>query len=378
MKFAARLAAGLFAGSFAAVAWADMVVGVTVSITGPATSLGLPEKNALAFAPQTIAGEKVTYVVLDDATDPTSAAKNVQKLITERKVDIVLGSSTVPTSLAAAAKAAEGRTPLIAMAPLRATAEQLPWVFATPQPVAIMADAVVRHMKAAGVSSLGFVGYNDPYGEDWARNMTQKAEAAGIKIVASERYNRTDTSVTGQALKLVSANPDAVFIGASGTPSVLPQSTLLERGYKGRIYQSHGSANSDYLRVAGKNAEGTLLPVGPVLVAEQLPDAHLAKKPALEYVKAYESAHGAGSRNTFGAHAFDAVLLLQRAAPEALKKARPGTPEFRQALRDALEAIREMPASHGVFSLSGQDHTGLDGRAVVMVNVEGGAWKIID
>ena len=136
-------------------------------------------------------------------------------------------------------------------------------------------------------------------------------------------------------------------------------------------------ANNDFLRVGGKNVEGAILPVGPILVAEQLPDSHPSKKPALEYIKAYEGAHGAGSRSTFGAHAWDASLLLQRAIPEALKKAKPGTVEFRAALRDAMENAKELPATHGVFSYSAANHNGLDSRAAVMVHVENGSWKVL-
>ena len=240
-----------------------------------------------------------------------------------------------------------------------------------------MAAAIGEHMAAAGVKSVGFIGYSDPYGELWLKAFQAVAEQRGLKIVAAERYNRNDTSVTGQALKIVSANPDAVLIAGSGTPAVLPQATLLERGYKGKLYQTHGVANRDFLRVGGKNVEGTVFPVGPMLLAEQLPDSHPSKKPALAYVKAYEAAHGPDSRSTFGAHAWDAFLLLQAAVPEALKKAKPGTPEFRQALRDALENVKELPAAHGVFSMSAKDHNGLDHRSRVMAQVERGTWKLI-
>ncbi|MEW5888216.1 MAG: ABC transporter substrate-binding protein [Pseudomonadota bacterium] len=375
MKLAPSLAA-LAAALFLLPARADVTVGVTLSATGPGAALGGPEKNTLALAPATVGGEKVRYVVLDDGTDPTSSTKNVQKLVSEEKADVIIGSSTVPTTLAAARMAAEFKTPLVTMAPIKPAPEVGVWVFTTPQSVAVMANAVVRHMKAAGVKTLGYIGFNDPYGEDWWNNLSKAAEAAGIKVVASERYNRTDTSATGQVLKILAANPDAVFVGASGTPSVLPQAALVERGYKGKVYQSHGSASREFLRVGGKSVEGTVLPVGPVLVAEQLPDSHPSKAPALDYLKRYEAAHGVGSRNTFGAHAWDALLLVHKAIPEALKKAKPGTAEFRQAMRDALEGLKEVAATHGVFDLS-RDHNGLDERAVVLVRVEGGDWKLL-
>jgi len=359
------------------LAQAQITVGVTVSATGPAASLGIPERNTVALMPTSIAGQTVKYIVLDDATDPTAAARNVAKLTSEEKVDVIIGSSTVPTTLAAARTAREAKTPIITMAPIRIAADDLPWAFTTPQQVVLMATAVVQHMRANGVKTMGYIGFNDPYGEDWYNTLKGLADAAGIKLVANERFNRADTSVVGQALKIVSAQPDAVFIGASGTPSVLPQTTLVERGYKGRVYQSHGSANRDVIRVGGKAMERTVLPVGPVLVAEQLPDDNASKKPALAYLKLYEGAHGPQSRSGFGAHAWDAFLLIQQAVPEALKKAKPGTPEFREAMREALERTRDLPATHGVFNMTAQDHFGLDQRGRVLVEIVNGEWKLV-
>jgi len=359
------------------VAQAEITVGVSLSSTGPAASLGIPEKNTIALLPTTIAGEKVKYIVLDDATDPTTAVKNARKFVNEDKVDLIIGSTTTPTSMAIVEAAAETKTAQVAMAPLAPMdASRAAWVFQTPQSFGVMANAIVDHMAAAGLKSVAFIGYADSYGEVWLKAITATLEKKGMKLGAVERYQRTDTSVTGQVLKIVGSNPDAVLVAGSGTPAVLPQSTLLERGYKGRIYQTHGIANNDFLRVGGRNVEGTIFPVGPILVAEQLPDSHPSKKPALDYIKAYEGAHGAGSRSTFGAHAYDAFLLLQAAATQALQKAKPGTAEFRQALRDSLETTREVPATHGVFSMSPTDHNGLDARSRVMVRIENGTWKL--
>ena len=375
-KLSRSLLALLLAGG-ATSALADINVGVTVSTTGPTASLGIPEKNTIALLPTSIGGQKVNYIVLDDATDPTAASKNARKLVTEDKVDVIIGSTATPTSIAVLEVAAETKTPQIALAPFAPAADKAAWVFQMPQDFGIMAGAIVGHMTANGVKTVAFIGYTDGYGELWLREMNRIAAEKGLKMVGTERYNRTDTSVTGQILKILSANPDAVLIAGSGTPAVLPQATLVERGYKGRIYQTHGVANKDFLRVGGKNVEGAVLPVGPILVAEQLPDSNASKKVALAYIKAYEAVYGADSRNSFGAHAFDAGLLLQRAIPEALKKAKPGTPEFRAALRDAMENVKEMPADHGVFSFSASDHKGLDNRAVVMVHVDNGTWKVL-
>ena len=356
---------------------ADITVGVTLSTTGPVASLGIPEKNTITLMPTSIGGEKVKYIVLDDASDPTAASKNARKLVSEDKVDVIIGSSSTPTSTAVLEVAAESKTPQIALAPFAPAADKAAWVFQMPQDFGIMAGAVIGHMAANGVKTVAFIGYSDGYGELWLRDMNRLTAEKGMKMVATERFNRTDTSVTGQILKIMSANPDAVLVVGSGTPAAMPQAALVERGYKGRIYQTHGVANKDFLRVGGKNVEGAVLPIGPILVAEQLPDSNASKKVALNYIKVYEAAYGADSRNSFGAHAWDAGLLLQQAVPEALKKAKPGTAEFRAALRDAIENVKEMPANHGVFSFSASNHKGLDNRAVVMVHVENGTWKLI-
>src|ERR1700704_4032885 len=141
--------------------------------------------------------------------------------------------------------------------------------------------------------------------------MRRSAATAGIKIVGEEKYNRTDASVTGQVLKLVAANPDAILIAAAGTPGATPQKELVARNYKGRIYQTHGVANPDFLRVVGKDANGTFLPIGPMLVYEQLPANHPVKPVAAKYITQYEAKYGKDSRTTFGGHAYDSFLLLE-------------------------------------------------------------------
>lgn len=367
--------------AFAATAQADINVGVVLSATGPAASLGIPEKNTIALMPTTIGGEKVNYIVLDDASDTTTAVKNIRKLLSEDKVDIVIGSTVTPNSLAMIDVAAEAETPMISMAASARIVEPIDakkrWVFKTPQNDAQMSTAIIEHMTNNGVKTVAFIGFADAYGEGWYEQFKSVAEARKLQIVANERFNRTDTSVTGQVLKVMSAKPDAVLIAGSGTPAALPQKTLKERGYAGKYYQTHGVANNDFLRVCGKDCEGTLLPAGPVLVAAQLPDSNPVKKAALDYITKYEAAHGKGSVSTFGAHAWDAGLLLTAAAPEALKKAKPGTKEFRAALRDALENVKELPGAHGIFNMTPTDHLGFDQRARVMVEIKSGTWKLV-
>jgi branched-chain amino acid transport system substrate-binding protein len=380
MKLTGALLTALIAAAITNGAYAQIKVGVTVSATGPAASLGIPEKNTFALLPKQIAGKSVEYIVLDDASDTTTAVKNSRKLITEDKVDVLIGSTVTPNSLAMIDVAAESETPMISMAASSAIVEPVDnrrrWVFKTPQNDSHMATAITGHMADSGIKSVAFIGFNDAYGEGWYREFSKLAEIRKIKIIGNERYARTDTSVTGQILKIMGANPDAVLIAGSGTPAALPQKTLKERGYKGKIYQTHGIANNDFLRVCGKDCEGTWLPAGPLLVAEQLPDNNPVKKSALTYKSAYEKAYGAGSVSTFGGHAWDAGQLLAAAVPEALKKAQPGSKEFKAALRDALEGIKELPVSHGVVNMGPTDHLGLDQRARVMVQIANGKWKL--
>ena len=373
----ASLAAALGAAS---LAHADINVGVTVSATGPAASLGIPEKNTIALMPQTIGGQKVNYIVLDDASDTTTAVSNTRKLITESKVDVILGSTTTPNSLAMIDVVAENQTPMISMAASSRIVDPIDakrrWVFKTPQNDIMMSLAIASSMADAGIKTVGFIGFADAYGEGWSQEFAKAAGLKGITIVANERYARTDTSVTGQVLKVVAAKPDAVLIAGSGTPAVLPQRALKERGYTGKYYQTHGVANNDFLRVGGKDIEGAFVPTSPVVVAAALPADHPAKGQAMDYVKRYEAVNGAGTVSAFGAYTWDAGLLLSQAVPVALKTAQPGTREFRSALRDAIEGVRDLHVSNGVTNMSKNDHLGLDQRARVIVRVEGGKWKL--
>lgn len=377
----ARAALALAAALTATWALADINVGVTLSATGPAASLGIPEKNTVALMPKSIAGQKVNYIVLDDASDTTNATANARRLITEHKVDLILGSSTTPNALAMLDVVSEGQTPTISLAASSRVIEpqdaKRRWVFKTPQNDIMMSLAIAEHMANNGVKTVAFIGFADAYGEGWFQEFGKAAGLKKLQVAANERYARNDTSVLGQVLKLLAAKPDAVLIAGSGTPAALPAKTLKERGYTGKIYQTHGVANADFLRVGGADMNGTYLPAGPVLVAEQLPANHPLKKTAMAYVTAYEAAHGKGSASTFGAHAWDAGLLMNAAIPVALKKAQPGTAEFRTALRDALEQVKDLHGAHGIFNMSPNDHLGLDQRARVMVLVDKGTWKYV-
>ena len=368
------LAAGAF---LAATAHAEVTVGVTLGATGPGASLGVHYKNAFQLMPRTLGGQPVKYIILEDGSDATNAGKNARKLITEDKVDVVMGSNGVPSSLQISQVATETQTPYLCLTPISVKPDAHKWTFSVPQPTELMMGAVAEHIKASGIKTVGFIGFSDGWGDLMYRATEFHAAAFGYKVVTNERYARADTSVTGQVLKIMSANPDAVVVGGSGTGGALPHLALVERGYKGRIYHNHGTVNAEFIKVGGKNVEGAIAPTGPLIVPEELPANHATKAVSLDFTKRYEAAFGAGSRNAFAGYTNDAVALLGAAIPEAMKKAKPGTPEFRAALRDALENVKGVVGTHGVYSPTPANHNGLDERARVLVSVQGGTWRLM-
>ncbi len=376
MKFAKSLIAASAALAFSGVALADLTIGVSLPLTGPASGLGIPMNNQIKLWPTTIGGEKVKVIVLDDATDPTNGVKNARRFVTEDKVDVIVGSAATPVGIAMADVALESKTVQLAATPIGLPPGKDAWSFRLPQSNDVMAHAMVNHMKKMGVKTVGFLGYTDAYGEQWLKAFTTEGEKAGIKIVATERFARTDTSVTAQALKLVAANPDAMLVVASGSGAAMPQLGILDRGYKGKIYQTHAAATKDLPRVGGKAVEGTYVVSGPVIAPEQLPDSNPSKKLAMDYMVKYGAAYGKDSHNQFGGHAYDVPVVLEKAVPIALKKAKPGTPEFRAALKDALETMGRTVVAHGTLNWTKDDHWGYTMDTGVIVKVVNGDFQI--
>jgi branched-chain amino acid transport system substrate-binding protein len=375
-----RLALAFAAAATAFVAQAQMKVGVISSATGPTAVVGIPQKNTAALLPKKIGNIDVEYTVYDDASDSTQTVALMKKLLTEQQVDAVIGPSGSPNAMGTLQFIAEAKTPMLA--PVGTPAVVLPmddqkrWVFKTTQNDSLISEALVAHMAKTGIKTVGFIGLSDAYGESWYRTFVPMAEKVGIKLVANERFQRGDQSVIGQAAKIIAANPDAVLVGAAGGPTVLPHTTLVERGYKGKIYQTHGAATPDFVRLGGKAVEGTVMAASLMLVLDQVPASNPAKKVALEYIDAYQKMYGSRPA-TFGANVYDAGLLLQHAVPEAAKKAKPGTPEFRAALRDALEATHELVGTQGVYNMTPQDHAGFDKRGRELMTLKNGVWTLI-
>src|ERR1700756_2442949 len=355
----------------------EITIGVSISTTGPAAALGVPERNALEFVPKEIGGVPLKLIVLDDGGDPTTATTKARRFVTESKADVIIGSSTTPPSIAVSNVANEAGIPHIGLAPFPITPERAKWSVDMPQPVPIMGKVLYQHMKAHNIKTVGYIGYSDSYGDLWFNDFKNQGVPMGLTVVDEERFARPDTSVTGQVLKLLAANPDAILVGASGTAAGLPQSDLRDRGYKGLLYQTHGAASMDFIRIAGKAAEGVIMASGPVMSPETQADSALTKKPGLALDTAYEAKYAPNSRSQFAGHSYDAFLVLQRIVPVALKTAKPGTPEFREAIRQAFLTEREIAATQGVYNFSEKDRYGLDDRSRIILTVKDGKYMLV-
>src|SRR5437762_2586024 len=354
----------------------EITIGISISTTGPAAALGIPERNALDFVPKEIGGVPLKLIVLDDGGDPTAATTNARRFVTESKADIIMGSCTTPPTIAVSTVANEAAIPHFGLAPFPINEARMKWSVDLPQSIPIMGKVLYEHMRAHNIKTVGYIGYSDSYGDLWVNDFKAQAVPMGITMVDEERFARPDTSVAGQVLKLVAANPDAILVGASGTAAALPQTTLRERGYKGLIYQTHGAASMDFIRIAGPAAEGVLMASGPVMSPESQPASALTKKPGLALNAAYEAKYGANSRSQFAGHSYDAFLVLERVIPAALKKAKPGTPEFREAIRQALMSERDIAASQGVYNFTEKDRYGVDDRARILLTVKNGKYVL--
>ena len=357
-------------------ALADVTVGISLPLTGPASGLGIPMQNYFKLWPTSIAGEKLTLIILDDATDPTKGVQNARRFVTQDKVDLIIGSAATPVAAPMADVAMESGTVQLAASPVGLPPGKDGWTFRLPQSNDVMAYAVVGLMKKQGVKTIGFLGYTDAYGELWLKSITAEGEKNGIKVIATERFARTDTGVTAQALKLAAANPDAMLIVASGSGAAMPEKAIVERGFKGKIYQTHAAAAKDLMRIGGKDVEGTFVVSGPAVVGDLLPDNHPSKKLAMDFVARYDKAYGAGSHNQFAGHAYDAGIVLEKIVPVALKKAKPGTKEFRAALKDVIEGMGRTIFAHGVMNWSATDHWGYSPETGVMRVVKNGDWAL--
>lgn len=375
-KLMASVSVALFV-TVAGSAQADVKIGVVLALTGPNASLGVPYRKGVELFPKEIGGEKVQLIFLDDGSDPSAAVRNAQKLITDDKVDILIGGSNTPASQAMANVTQREQLQQVSLAPASHPADKNQWLISVPQPADLWAGALVKDMLKRKVKTVGFIGFSDPWGDICYNALKEVGEKNGLQIVTNERYARADTSVTGQILKIMAAKPDAVLVGGSGTPGALPHIALAERGYKGPVYATPGVFNKDFLRVGGKSVEDVIGVTGPIGAHDQLPAGNPIKKVSEEFIKKYDDINGKNSWNSFSAFSYDGMLVLEDAIKRALKKAKPGTPEFRKAVRDEVRSVKELTGTNGVYQFPEGSAYGVDERSVILVQVKNGDWKLI-
>jgi branched-chain amino acid transport system substrate-binding protein len=362
---------------------AEIRVGLITSMTGPGASIGIPYSKGTAAGQvyrDDVNGIKIKVEQLDDTSDPSICTRDARKLIEQDNVDVLMGAGNTPITLAVVAVSREQKVPLIALVPTgNLPGDSGSWMISIPQPAPLMVAAVVERMKASGVKTVGYIGYNDAWGDLVYDALKKTAEPAGMQIVTNERYARADTSVTAQALRIVAAAPEVVMTGGSGTPGALPFIALTERGYTGQIYGTHALINPDFVRVGGAAVEGVICPTGPVVVASQLPQSNPIRKVALDYEAAYQKANNEPARGAFGPYAFDGWLIMLDAAKRALATgAQPGTPQFREAMRDAIVTTKDLVGTHAIYNFAPGTATGVDDRARVLVKLVDGKWKLTE
>jgi branched-chain amino acid transport system substrate-binding protein len=373
--FAAALATGILGVS--AVTQAQIRIGAILSISGPGAAMGVGYKGAFDFFPSEIAGQKVEYIIRDDATDANTAFTIAQKMISEDHVDAFIGPSLFASDAAVAPLANQAHIPMIAMAPYEYDPAKQPYTFNDAQPLSLMVAAVFKYMQQHEVKDIGYIGFADGWGDQVLAATKTSAQADGIAILADERYARTDTSVEAQALKLMSVHPQAIMMGNSATPAALPVVALRHRGFKGGIYGNHGIVSPAFIKVGGSAVEGVIAVTSPLVVYDQLADDNAIKPVATAFMADYAKKFGPQNVSPFAGYSYDAFLLLKNAIPIALQTARPGTEEFRVALRDALEKTHELVGVSGIYTMSPTNHNGQDERAAVLVQVSDGAWRAV-
>jgi len=356
---------------------ADVVVGYITSLTGSTASIGIPYQKGMEAARAKLEARGIKVIVLDDKSDPSTAVQDARKLIDVDKVDVLIGTAGLPSTAAMAPIIQEAKVPLIVTSTLAVPGEKGSWMVTVPQPVPLMISADVEDMKRNGVKTVGYIGFSDAWGDIVHDALAKLADPVGIKVVTDERYSRTDTSVTGQALKIMAAHPDAIFSGGSGTAGALPHIAVRDRGFSGRMYSTHAIINKDFIRVGGPGVEGIIAPTGPIVVVDQLADDNPIKKAGLEFRAAYQKANGEIPSDAFSGYAYDACLILADAVRRMPQGISPGTPEYRAALRDAIASTKDLVGTHAVYNFKPSERYGVDERSRVLVKLDHGEWKLV-
>jgi branched-chain amino acid transport system substrate-binding protein len=357
---------------------ADITVGFVTSLSGPASSIGLNYDKGMkaAYAWRSSAGgRQIKLIKLDDGSDPSAATQNARKLVQQDHVDFMIGTSSAPGTNAMLAVANELKVPFAAISPVNLPVPpEQPWGIAMPQTPALMVKVIADRMKRDGIRAAGYIGFSDSWGDLVYSGAKAAEKDGGLVITANERYARTDTSVTAQALKVIATRPDAILDGGSATQAALPLLELRKLGFKGPFFGTPSLLNRDFIRIGAQAAEGVQVSAGPVIVTAQLPDSHFAKQIGTTFHDVFRKENGADADDGFSGYAFDAWLIFLKAADAALTRAEPGTQEFRQALMEAIYANHDVAGVHAVYNFTPKSYYGVDERSLVVVKLANGNW----
>jgi len=378
-RVALGLAALALTFSATAASAQDITVGFVTSLSGPASSIGLNYEKGInaAYAYQAeVDGHKINLVKLDDGSDPSAATQNARKLVQQNHVDIMIGTSSAPGTNAMLTVANELKVPFIGVSPVnvKIPEEGHPWGIAVPQTPNLMVKVIADRMKREGVKTVGFIGFTDSWG-DLVYNGAKASEAAGgPKLTSNERYTRTDTSVTAQALKVMATKPDALLDGGSATQAALPLLEMRKLGFKGNFFGTPALLNRDFVRIGGKAADGVQVSAGPVIVTSQLPDSHFSKSIGTKFHEVFKKVNNSDADDGFSGYSFDGWLIFLNAAKVALKTAKPGTPEFHEALMQAIYSNKDVAGVHAIYNFTPKSYYGVDERSLVVVKLADGKW----
>ena len=352
-------------------------VGAVLSVTGPASFLGEPEKNTLLLLQEEINagggvdGRKLEVIVYDDESDVNKCVMAAKKLIEQDKVAVVLGPSISGNTLAIAKFFAPAKIPLVSCAAAEKIVKPVdPWVFNTPQLDRHAVGKILADAKKKGYAKLAILTVSDGFGQAGRGVLQELIPAQGFTLVADEVYGPKDTDMSSQLTKIKGVAPDAIICwGTNPGPAVVARNRA-QLGLKTPLYMSHGVASKKFIELAGDAAEGLVLPAGRLVAVAQVPEGNPQKALLTKYVADYAKKYG-NPPSTFGGHAYDALMLVVNAV-KAGKSAKS------QDIRDNLEKIKGLAGTAGIYTMTPENHNGLDESAFVMVAIEKGEWKVID
>ncbi len=361
-------------------------IGFVSAITGPASSLGVPERDVAVMIQKELEakggitgpdGKKwpVKIFIHDDESKADTTVRVVKKLIAEDKVHVVIATSQSPDSLAIIPVVTEAKVPQISLASSHAIVTPVKerfWVFKTPQSNIHVSTHQVKYLKAKRLTKVASLYVNNAFGEDSRKALAALAKDAGIDIVYEDKFEAADKDMTPQLTKVKASGAQVLVIHAIPPGASIITKQFRDLGLTIPLMHNHGVGNKPFIDLAGGAADGVIFPIGKMVVAEQLPDADLQKKVLVDFITWYEKGTGK-PRSTFAGHAWDALQLTLM----AFSKVSPTLPldQARARIRDELERVKFFTGTGGIFNMSPEDHVGLDERAMVLVLIQGGAWK---